>query len=148
MLSPEARLREDRSQIQTPSQERPFARLGFWAATAGAVGAVLYGVNSLEIGFAITSAITWHGYASFIASYNPWIKVAVLIQLSPSTARTNRTRARRTGTSHVAPRQRLVSWPIDQFRPPQPVGTSVFGGAAGVASCGSWTAIPSGPAAR
>jgi hypothetical protein len=42
------------------------------------VGAVLYGVNSLVIGFAFTSAITWHGDASFIASYNPWIRVAVL----------------------------------------------------------------------
>lgn len=42
-------------------------------------GAILYGVNSLMIAFAFTSAITWHGYTSFLASYHPWLTAAELI---------------------------------------------------------------------
>jgi hypothetical protein len=84
------------SQTPTQSHERPlaekrslermeaepnhsFASLGFWAAIAGAAGAIIYGVNSMVIGFALTPVITWHNYTSFLASYNPWITAAVLI---------------------------------------------------------------------
>jgi hypothetical protein len=57
---------------------QPFARLGFWAAIAGAVGAILYGVSDLVIAF-FTPTMIWHDYASFLASYNPWFTAAALI---------------------------------------------------------------------
>lgn len=78
--SHERLMEEERSLERMEVKPRPsFARLGFWMAIAGAVGAILYGVNCLVIVFTVPSAITWHDYASFLASYNPWLTAAILI---------------------------------------------------------------------
>ena len=70
---------EERSVEKMKAELRhPFARLGFWAAIAGAVGAILSGVTTLVIVF-FTSTFIWQDYASYLASYNPWITAAALI---------------------------------------------------------------------
>jgi hypothetical protein len=54
-------------------------RIGSWASLICGISAVVYGVVSILVGVFVPSALVWEGHEQFVANYQLWPTMAVLV---------------------------------------------------------------------
>jgi hypothetical protein len=72
-------LKEPQAVEQVVEVQRTYRRIGYWAAVVCGVDAVAYGLVSILVGVLAPWALTWERYEQFVADYQLWPTMAVLV---------------------------------------------------------------------